>query len=308
MIRQTNFPKHVKIVEVGPRDGLQNEQSIIETEIIVAFINRLSETGLSHIEVTSFVRKDAIPQFADAENVFDRITKKPGVTYSALVPNEQGMHRALAAGVRNIAIFTAASDTFCQKNIHCSIEESLLRFQKVEQIASTNNIKVRGYISCALGCPYEGKINIQQVTDLAKRLYELGCYEISLGDTIGVGTAKEAQELFAATAKVIPSEQIAIHFHDTRGQALANIYACLELGASIVDTSVAGLGGCPYAPGASGNVATEDVAYMLNGLNIDTGINLSSLIQTGNYISKELHRQNNSRVGQAGLAITNNEY
>ena len=300
-VNKSNFPNHVKIVEVGPRDGLQNETTPIDTETKIELIDRLSATGLSHIEVTSFVRKDTIPQLADAEQVFNAISKKPGVTYATLVPNEQGMQRALSVGAKEVAIFTAASDTFCQKNIHCSIEESIQRFQKVMQIAIANEVKVRGYISCTLGCPYEGKVNIKQVTTLAKRLYELGCYEISLGDTIGVGTATHAQEMFAQTMEVMPIDRIAIHFHDTRGQALTNIYACVQLGAEIIDTSIAGLGGCPYAPGASGNVATEDVVYMLNGLNIETGINLSMLLETGNFISKKLQRQNLSRVGQAGI-------
>ena len=300
-LNKTNFPKRVKIVEVGPRDGLQNEVTPVDTETKIEFIDRLSATGLSHIEVTSFVRKDTIPQLTDAEQVFEAIEKYPGITYSVLVPNEQGMQRALSVGAKEVAIFTAASETFCQKNTHCSIEESIQRFQKVMKIATTNQIKVRGYISCVLGCPYEGKVNTKQVATLAKRLYELGCYEISLGDTIGIGTAVQAQEIFATMMKVIPVDQIAIHFHDTRGQALINIYACMELGASIIDTSVAGLGGCHYAPGASGNVATEDVLYMLNGLNIETGIDLALLVNTGNFISEKLKRQTVSRVGQASM-------
>lgn len=300
-LNKSNLPKRVKIVEVGARDGLQNEVTPVDTETKIEFIDRLSATGLSHIEVTSFVRAETIPQLADAEQVFNTITKKSGVTYAVLVPNEQGMQRALSVGAKEVAIFTAVSETFCQKNTHCSIEESIQRFQKVMKIATTNEIKVRGYISCVLGCPYEGKVSIQQVTTLAKRLYELGCYEISLGDTIGIGTAVHAQEMFAETIEVIPVDRIALHFHDTRGQALANIYTCMELGASIIDASVAGLGGCPYAPGASGNVATEDVVYMLNGLNIETGIDLSMLIDAGNFISKKLQRQNLSRVGQAGI-------
>lgn len=300
-LKNSNLPKHVKIVEVGPRDGLQNESTFIDTKTKIDFIDRLSATGLSHIEVTSFVRNDAIPQLADAEEVFASISKKAEVIYAALVPNEEGMQRALSAGVKEIAVFTAATETFCQKNIRCSIEESIQRFEKVFQTAFANQIKVRGYISCVLGCPYEGKVSIQQVTNIAKRLYELGCYEISLGDTIGIGTANNAQTLFAEVMKIIPLENIAIHFHNTRGQALVNIYSCLQLGASVIDTSVAGLGGCPYAPGASGNVATEDVVYMLNGLNIDTGIDLSLLTETGSFISNKLQRQNTSHVGNAGI-------
>ena len=300
-LNNSNFPKRVKIVEVGPRDGLQNEVTPVDTETKIEFIDRLSATGLSHIEVTSFVRADTVPQLADAEQVFNAISKKSGVTYAVLVPNEQGMQRALSAGAKEVAIFTAASETFCQKNIHCGKDESIQRFQKIMQIAIANEIKVRGYISCTLGCPYEGKVSIQQVAVLAKRLYELGCYEISLGDTIGIGTAAQAQEMFATTMEVMPVDQIAIHFHDTCGQALTNIYACMELGASIIDASVAGLGGCPYAPGASGNAATEDVVYMLNGLNIETGIDLALLVDTGNFISEKLQRQTVSRVGQASI-------
>ena len=300
-LNNSNLPKHVKIVEVGPRDGLQNESTFIDTKTKIDFIDRLSATGLSHIEVTSFVRNDAIPQLADAEEVFASISKKAEVIYAALVPNEEGMQRALSAGVKEIAVFTAATETFCQKNIRCSIGESIQRFEKVFQTAFANQIKVRGYISCVLGCPYEGKVSIQQVTNIAKRLYELGCYEISLGDTIGIGTANNAQALFAEVMKILPLDNIAIHFHDTRGQALTNIYACLQLGASVIDTSVAGLGGCPYSPGASGNVATEDVVYMLNGLNIDTGIDLSLLTETGSFISNKLQRQNTSHVGNAGI-------
>jgi len=300
-LNNSNFPKRVKIVEVGPRDGLQNEVTPVDTETKIEFIDRLSATGLSHIEVTSFVRADTVPQLADAEQVFNAISKKSGVTYAVLVPNEQGMQRALSAGAKEVAIFTAASETFCQKNIHCGIDESIQRFQKIMQIAIANEIKVRGYISCTLGCPYEGKVSIQQVAVLAKRLYELGCYEISLGDTIGIGTAAQAQEMFATTMEVMPVDQIAIHFHDTCGQALTNIYTCMELGASIIDASVAGLGGCPYAPGASGNAATEDVVYMLNGLNIETGIDLALLVDTGNFISEKLQRQTVSRVGQASI-------
>lgn len=302
MFNKPSFPNHVKIVEVGPRDGLQNEAITIDTETKVELINRLSATGLPQIEVTSFVRQETIPQLADAEQVYKSITKKPETTYSALVPNEHGMLRALSVGTQEIAVFTAASETFNQKNIHCSIKESIQRFHKVLELAKDNNIKVRAYISCALGCPYEGKVNVEKVVNIAKTLHELDCYEISLGDTIGVGTAVQAQRLFAETMEVVPIEKIAIHFHDTRGQALTNIYACLELGASIIDASVAGLGGCNFAPGASGNVATEDVVYMLRGLNIDTGIDITSLINTGNFISDKLQHRNTSRVAQAGIS------
>ncbi len=299
----SNFPKRVKIVEVSPRDGLQNETKPVETNTKIQLIDRLSETGLSHIEITSFVRPDTIPQLADAERVCTNITKHSGITYAALVPNEQGMKRALSSGVNEVAIITAASETFSQKNIHCSIDESIERCQHVVELATANHIKVRGYISCVLGCPYEGEVSVRQVTRIARKLYELGCYEISLGDTIGAGTAFHAQELFVKTTELVPIDRVAIHFHDTRGQALTNIYACLQFGASIIDASVAGLGGCPFAKGASGNVSTEDVVFMLHGLNIETGINLPALIEVGNFISKKLQRQNLSRVGQAGIEI-----
>ncbi len=295
------YPTCVKIVEVGPRDGLQNEPSSVDTETKVELIDRLSQTGLSAIEVTSFVHPQAIPQLADAETVFTQIKQQPGVSYSALVPNLQGLERALSVGVTEIAVFTAASETFNQKNIRCGIEESLLRFEPVVDRAQSFGIPVRAYISCALGCPYEGAIDPGKVAGLARRLYEMGCQEISLGDTIGIGTPLQSRRLVETMARRLPIEGLALHFHDTRGQALANILACLELGVSIVDTAVAGLGGCPYAKGATGNVATEDVVYMLHGMGIETGIDLEKLITVGRFISNRLGRENQSRVGRAGL-------
>ncbi len=283
-------PDRVKIVEVGPRDGLQNEPRVVDTPTKIAFINRLSATGLTAIEVTSFVHPTSIPQLADAEAVVRGITRRAGVTYSALVPNLRGLERALSVGVDAIAVFTAASETFNQRNIHCSIEGSLSRFIPVLARARSVDIPVRGYISCALGCPYEGAIKPRQVTSLAERLYAMGCMEISLGDTIGVGTPLQAQALVNTVAAVVPIERLAVHFHDTHGRALANIRACLKLGVSIIDASVAGLGGCPYAPSAPGNVATEAVVAMLEDMGIATGIDLDKLGEAGRFISNKLGR------------------
>jgi hydroxymethylglutaryl-CoA lyase len=283
-------PDRVKIVEVGPRDGLQNEPRVVDTPTKIAFINRLSATGLTAIEVTSFVHPTSIPQLADAEAVVRGITRRAGVTYSALVPNLRGLERALSVGMDAIAVFTAASETFNQRNIHCSIEGSLSRFIPVLARARSVDIPVRGYISCALGCPYEGEIKPQQVASLAERLYAMGCVEISLGDTIGVGTPLQAQALVNTVAAVVPIERLAVHFHDTHGRALANIRACLKLGVSIIDASVAGLGGCPYASGAPGNVATEAVVAMLEDMGIATGIDLDKLGEAGRFISTKLGR------------------
>jgi len=290
----------VKIVEVGPRDGLQFESKVLSVNQKVELINRLTKSGLGQIEAGSFVAADKIPQLADSDEVFTKLDHSKGTVYSVLVPNERGMQRALKAGVESIAIFTAASETFCEKNIGCSIEESFERFKPVMDIARENNISVRGYLSCVFGCPYEGPVKMSQTLQVAERLYKLGCYEISMGDTIGIGTPNQAQTLILHAAGVVPLDKIAIHFHDTRGQALANILACLEMGISTVDSSVAGLGGCPYAEGASGNVATEDVVYMLHGLGIYSGIDLRKIIETGRWISTVLHRNNSSRVGQSG--------
>ncbi len=294
-----NLPQTVKIVEVGPRDGLQNEAQPIPTDIKIEFINTLSNTGLTSIEVTSFVSPRAIPQLADHAEVYQGIKKLAGVSYPVLVPNRKGLENALAVGVKEIAIFGAASETFSQKNINCSIAESLERFAEVMTLAKTRQIKVRGYISCVLGCPYEGKIKPEAVAYVAEQLLALGCYEISLGDTIGVGTPLEAVKLIQLLKTKIPISQLAVHFHDTYGQALANIYAALQQGITVIDSAVAGLGGCPYAPGASGNVATEDVLYMLNGLDIHTGVDLAAMIAAGQFICQHLGRKTGSKVAQA---------
>lgn len=296
-----SFPKKVKLVEVGPRDGLQNEATIVPTQVKIEFINHLSETGLTVIEVGSFVSSKWVPQMADSDQVLKNIIKKSGVNYPVLVPNLQGFESALAAGAKEISIFAAASETFSQKNINCSIDESLLRFSEVMVAAKQHNIRVRGYVSCVLGCPYEGEIKPEAVATIADKLFQMGCYEISLGDTIGVGTPHKAQRMIETVSKKIAKEHLAVHFHDTYGQALANIYAVLEQGIAIVDSSVAGLGGCPYAKGASGNVASEDVVYMLNGLNVDTGVNLDKLIHAGQFICEFLKKKSQSKVALATL-------
>ena len=293
-----SFPQRVKLVEVGPRDGLQNERTPLDVDTKVEFINRLSESGLAVIEATSFVSPKWVPQLADADEVMARITRKPGVSYPVLVPNIKGMERALAAGVEEVAVFTAASETFSQKNTNCAIDESIDRFRPVVARAKEAGVRVRGYISCVLGCPYEGKVDRRQVADVAKRLYELGCYEVSLGDTIGVGTPLQARDMVSQTASEVPIERLAVHFHDTRGQALANILACLEIGVSVVDASVGGLGGCPYANGATGNVASEDVLYMLHGMDIETGVDLDMLVEAGRFINAKLDRETQSRVAR----------
>lgn len=295
------FPKYVYITEVGPRDGLQNEAVFVPTSTKIDFINRLSQTGLTSIETTSFVSPKRIPQLADAQEVYDTIQKNPNVTYSVLVPNEKGMEQALSVQAQKIAVFTAASETFTQKNIHCTIDQSLERFEPVIAAAKRHHIPVRGYISCVLGCPYEGKINPEITANIAVRLMELGCNEVGLGDTIGVGTPEKTKLLIQAVSKKIPLENIAMHFHDTYGQALANIYASLQSGIHHFDASVSGLGGCPYAKGATGNVATEDVIYLLNELDIETGIDLPLLIKTGQFISEALHRENGSKTARAYL-------
>lgn len=293
------LPKHVKMVEVGPRDGLQNEAKFIPTAVKIELINRLAQTGIKTIEATSFVSPKWIPQMADHNEVLAGITRFTHVHYPVLVPNAQGFHNALAAGAKEIAIFGAASETFSQKNINCSIDESLNRFAEVTQLAKQHHIKVRGYISCVLGCPYEGEIKPEKVADVANKLLALGCYEISLGDTIGVGTAPKAIKLIEIVSRTIPIEKLAAHFHDTYGQALVNLYAVLEKGISIIDSSVAGIGGCPYARGATGNVASEDVLYMLNGLGIQTGVDLKQLVAVGEYISFALGKETRSKVGRA---------
>lgn len=294
------LPKTVRLFEMGARDGLQNESGpVIATEIKVELINRLSETGLSLIEAASFVSPKWVPQMGDAAAVMAAIQRKPGVTYSALTPNLQGLESAIAAGVDEVAVFGAASEAFTQKNINCSIQQSLERFAPVIALAQANNIRVRGYVSTVMGCPYEGDIDPAQVASVSRELLDMGCYEISLGDTIGVGTPLQAKRMIAAVAQQVPIDKLAAHFHDTYGQALANLYAVLEEGVAVIDASVAGLGGCPYAKGASGNVATEDVLYMLNGLGIETGVNLSQLAQTGHWVCNQLGRTSGSKVALA---------
>ena len=293
------LPSHVRIVEVGPRDGLQNEKQLIDVNTKVALINCLADAGFNHIEAGSFVNPQWVPQMADSAAVFKKINRRDNVSYAALTPNIKGFERAVEAKASEVAIFASASESFSQKNINCSIAESLERFEPVMQAAKAQNIRVRGYVSCVAGCPYEGEIAIEKVADIASRLYKMGCYEISLGDTIGVGTPSLISSMINAVAAFIPIENIAVHFHDTYGQAIANSYAALQLGVSVIDSSIAGLGGCPYAEGASGNVATEDVLYLLNGLNIDTGINLSAAIAAGNFISERLERENGSKVAKA---------
>jgi hydroxymethylglutaryl-CoA lyase len=294
-----DYPSHVRIVEVGPRDGLQNEKTIVPTPIKIELIDRLSQTGLATIEATSFVSPKWVPQLADAAEVYTAIKKKDGVRYPVLVPNLQGYERARAVGVAEIAVFTAASEAFNRKNINASIDESIERFTPVMERAKSDGVAVRGYVSTVLGCPYQGDVAIADVVRVAKRLHDLGCYEISLGDTIGIGTPAKARAMLGAVAQEVPMSALAVHFHDTRGQALANILACVEIGVAVVDSSVSGAGGCPYAIGASGNVATEDVAYMLHGMGISTGVHLDKLIETGRWLSAQLARDNGSKVGKA---------
>lgn len=293
------LPSKVTIVEVGPRDGLQAEPQTVPTDIKIELIHRLSDAGLSVVEATAFVSPKRVPQMADNAAVLTAIRRRPGVTYPVLVPNLQGFEAALAAGADTIAVFTAASETFSQKNIHCSIEESFERFEPVARAAQKHGVRMRGYLSCVLGCPYEGAIDPRTVAQVAERLWNLGCYEVSLGDTIGVGTPGKTQAMLEAVARHVPIERLAGHYHDTYGQALANIYASLEMGVAVFDSSVAGLGGCPYAPGASGNVATEDVVYLMQGLGIPTGVDLERIAAAGTYICDFLNRQTTSKVGRA---------
>jgi hydroxymethylglutaryl-CoA lyase len=300
----SRLPTSVKIVEVGVRDGLQNEKNIIPTDTKIELINRLLDAGVNTVEATSFVSPKWVPQMSDHVEIMHYVSQHllaqyPNNHFPVLTPNIKGFENATQSGAKEVAVFAAASESFSQKNINCSIEQSIERFQPIFEQASNQGVRVRGYVSCVMGCPYEGKIPLDNVVRVAERLYQSGSYEISLGDTIGVGTARETQRLISAVSHVVPIENIAIHFHDTYGQALANIFAALQLGVSTIDASVAGLGGCPYAKGASGNVATEDVIYMLEGLNISTGIKLDKLIQAGNFISDFLGRQNGSKVARA---------
>ena len=297
----SGMPASVRIVEVGARDGLQNEKTIVPTAVKIELIDRLSATGLRTIEATSFVSPKWIPQLADAAEVFAAIRKRPGVAYLVLVPNLQGYDRARAVGAEEVAVFTAASEAFNRKNTNASIDESIERFTPVLERAAANGVKVRGYVSTVLGCPYQGDVPITDVVRVAARMHALGCYEISLGDTIGIGTPAKARAMLHAVAAEVPMSALAVHFHDTRGQALANILACLEEGVAVVDSSVSGTGGCPYAKGATGNVATEDVVYMLDGMGITTGVDLGKLIETGLWLSAQLGRETSSRVARASI-------
>lgn len=297
-----NFPEHVKIVEVGPRDGLQNEAVNVPTAVKIELIERLAQAGLSVVEATAFVSPRWVPQMADHVAVMTGIRQQSGVSYTALVPNMKGFAAALAAGVREIAVFSSASETFSSRNTNCSITEGLAHFDAVCMAAQTNGVRVRGYISCVLDCPYEGQVQPGRVADIAAELLNMGCYEVSLGDTIGMGTPGRTRNLIEVVARKVPLENLAGHFHDTYGQALANAYAALECGISVLDSSVAGLGGCPYAPGASGNVASEDLLYMLNGLGIETGVDMDKLIAAGNFICDFLGRPSGSKAARAVTA------
>jgi len=301
-----NLPRSVKIVEVGPRDGLQNEALIngkaISTADKVTLIEQLADAGVSYIESGSFVSPKWVPQMATSAEVFRTIKRDENVTYAALTPNMKGYEAAIAVDAKEVAIFAAASESFSQKNINCSIDESIERFAPIIADAKKRNIKVRGYVSCVVGCPYEGDIDPEQVALVAEKLLAMGCYEISLGDTIGVGTPASVTKMLQAVSARVPCAQLAVHFHDTYGQALTNIYAALQFGISVIDSAIAGLGGCPYAKGASGNVATEDVVYLLNGLGITTNIDFQKLLKTGWFICNKLGKSPISKVSTAYLA------
>lgn len=292
-------PKKVKIVEVGPRDGLQNEPGRVSPAVKIELIERLGACGLRYIEAGSFVSAKWVPQMADSAEVMVAIKRRQGVVYSALTPNLKGFEAALAADVDEVAIFAAASESFSQRNINCSIEQSLDRFAPVCEAARAADIPVRGYVSCVLGCPYEGEVAASAVAAVTDRLFRLGCHEVSLGDTIGRGTPGKARQMIAAVEAVAPVERLAVHFHDTYGQALANIYAVMEIGIATIDGAVGGLGGCPYANGATGNVATEDVVYMLDGLGVESGVDLGKLVAAGGFIADALGRPSASKVGRA---------
>lgn len=293
------LPGRVKIVEVGPRDGLQNEAQNVSIEDKLKLIELLTEAGLRTIEAGSFVNPSWVPQMAGSDELFLRLPKNTGVTYAALVPNMKGFERAVEVGAKEVAVFAAASESFNQKNTNCSIEASMARFEPLLLAAQAKDIPVRGYVSCVAGCPYEGEVPVAKVAEVAQRLHGMGCYEISLGDTIGTGTAGDFTRLLEQVIEQIPVAQLAVHCHDTYGQALSNIYASLQMGVSVIDSSVAGLGGCPYARGASGNVATEDLVYLLQGLNIDCGVDLEAAIAAGNFISQQLGRASQSKVARA---------
>jgi hydroxymethylglutaryl-CoA lyase len=296
------YPPKVRIIEVGPRDGLQNESAIVPVEIKAALIDAVVDAGLRSVECGSFVSPKWVPQMAGTAEVLARIHRAPGVSYPVLVPNLKGLEAAIQCGVEEIAVFAAASETFSQRNINCSISESLIRLRAVTEAALTKQMRVRGYVSCALGCPFEGEIAPPAVARVAHELQTMGCYEISLGDTIGVGTPLKAIRMLEKVAAEVPLNALAVHFHDTWGQALANILASLEFGVGVIDSSVAGLGGCPYAPGASGNVATEDVVYMLDGMGIESGIDLEKIAAVGRMISDHLGRKPASKVARALLS------
>jgi hydroxymethylglutaryl-CoA lyase len=297
-----SFPSQVSIVEVGPRDGLQNEKQIVSADDKVTLVNMLSKTGLKRIEAGSFVSPKWVPQMADSGAVFEKISRTPSIQYSALTPNMKGLEAALEAGVDEVAVFGAASESFSQKNINCSIAESLHRFEPVIELAKARDIPVRGYVSCVMGCPYEGEISPSAVAKVSKTLLDMGCYEISLGDTIGTGTPGATKLLLDEVLKHIPVSVTAAHFHDTYGQALVNLYTALEYGVATIDSAVSGLGGCPYAKGASGNVATEDVVYMLNGMGISSGVDMQQLLATSQFVEKLLNRPPVSKVATALLS------
>jgi hydroxymethylglutaryl-CoA lyase len=296
------LPRDVSIVEVGPRDGLQNEKAVLTVADKVTLVNLLSKTGLSRIETGSFVSPKWVPQMANSDDVFNAIERQPHCVYSALTPNMKGFEAAISASADEVAIFGAASESFSQKNINCSIAESLTRFESVIAAADARNVKVRGYVSCVMGCPYEGEISPQKVANVTKALLDMGCYEVSLGDTIGVGTPASTKRMLDAVLDVAPITALAVHFHDTYGQALVNLYTALGYGISTIDSAVAGLGGCPYAKGASGNVATEDVLYMLNGMGINTGVDMTALLEATAHITRVLNREPVSKVANALLA------
>ncbi|WDE09933.1 hydroxymethylglutaryl-CoA lyase [Thalassomonas haliotis] len=294
-----NLPTRVKIVEVGPRDGLQNEKAPLTADDKIDLIEKLADAGVSYIETGSFVSPKWVPQMATSHEVFAGVKRREHITYAALTPNLKGFEGAIAAKADEVAIFGAASEAFSQKNINCSIAESLQRFEPVMAAAKAAGIPVRGYVSCVLGCPYDGFIEPEKVAEVAEKLFAMGCYEISLGDTIGVGTPSGVKKMLQAVMRRVPVDKLAVHFHDTYGQALTNIYSAMQMGISVVDSAIAGLGGCPYAKGASGNVATEEVVYLLNGLGIDSGINLEKLLEAGWFISDKIGKPPVSKVSAA---------